>query len=122
MRIMIAPLMLLSIMAVSPMILSEVFAQNIENDFDILTPEDSQDSILMSEANVYFTGTNGLRVRATPEDAGKVTGLLSLNEKVRVVTGELINGKYVEVQIIKTVNPMLPAEKYYGVCEFLTEK
>ena len=114
--------MVLTIMAISPMILSEAFAQNFENEYEILAPEDSQDSVLMSEANVYFIGTNGLRVRATPEDAGKVTGLLSLNERVRVVTGELINGKYVEVQILKTVNPMLPAERYYVVREFLTQK
>ena len=121
MRKMIAPIMALSIMALSPMILSEAFAQNIE-DFDLSNTEDSQGSIMLSEANVFFIGSNGLRVRSTPEDAGKVTGLLSLNERVRVVTGELINGKYVEVEILKTVNPMLASEKYYVVREFLTDK
>lgn len=133
MRKQFAPLMILSVMAISPMTLSKAFAQdfNTENnkaldlagDIGVETAEDSTDQpVMISQSNVYFVATNGLRVRSTPEDAGKTMGLLSLNEKVRVVTGELINGKYVEVQIIKTVNPMTKADKYYVVREYLSDK
>lgn len=129
----IAPLMVLSVMAISPMTLSKVFAQdfNTDNnkaldlagDLGVETAEDApEQSVMMSQANVYFIATNGLRVRSTPEDAGRTMGLLSLNERVRVVTGELINGKYVEVEILKTVNPMTKADKYYVVREFLSTK
>lgn len=133
MRNHIAPLMILSVMAISPMMLSKAFAQedfNTENnkaldlagDVGVEIAEGSDQPVMMSEANVLYVGTNGLRVRSTPEDAGKTMGLLSLNERVRLVTGELINGKYVEVEILKTVNPMTKSEKYYVVREFLTNK
>lgn len=135
MRKHIAPLMILSVMAISPMMLSKAFAQeeilNTDNNKALdLAGEIAEEvadgpengPIMVAEANTYFVATNGLRVRGTPEDAGKTLGLLSLNEKVRLVTGELINGKYVEVEILKTVNPMVKSEKYYVVREFLAEK
>jgi hypothetical protein len=127
--------MILSAMAISPMILSNAHAQeevlNTENNkaLDLagaLGEEDADGldnaSVMVTQANTYYVGTNGLRVRSTPEDAGKTLGLLSLNEKVRLVTGELINGKYVEVEIIRTVNPMVKSEKYYVVRDHLSEK
>lgn len=81
------------------MTLSQAFAQDAGED-------NTDQPVMISQSIVYFVATNGLRVRSIPEDSGKTMGLLSLNEKVRVVTGELINGKYVEVQILGTVNPM----------------
>ena len=121
MRKQLAPLMILSVMAISPMILSKAYAQDTGISLETIDDNSGQ-PVMMSETNVYFVGTNGLRVRSTPEDAGKTMGLLSLNERVRVVTGELINGKYVEVEILKTVNPMTKADKYYVVREYLSDK
>jgi hypothetical protein len=111
MRINLAPLMLLSAMAISPVMVSDVFAQDA-----------GAGPVLTVDANVFFVSLNGLRVRSTPEDTGKTMGLLSLNEKVRIVSPELLNGKYVQVEIIKTVNAMQPSEKYYVVREYLAEK
>ncbi len=70
----------------------------------------------------FYIGTNGLRIRSTPEDAGKVMGLMNINDVVRVVSPELINGKFVEVQIVKSSAKLLPADHYYVVQEYLTEK
>jgi hypothetical protein len=111
MRINLAPLMLLSVLAISPMMISDVFAQDAGT-----TP------VLTNAANVYYVSLNGLRVRSTPEDTGKTMGLLSLNEKVRIVNPELINGKYVQIEIIKTVNAMATSEKYFVVREYLADK
>lgn len=112
MRKQIAPLMLLSLMAISPLALTSVQAQDLGTTAPALT----------TESNVFFVALNGLRVRSTPEDTGKTMGVLSLNEKVRVVNPELINGKYVQIEIIKTVNKMLPSEKYFVVQEYLAAK
>lgn len=106
----IAPLILLSLMSISP--LTSTQAQDLG-----LTPE-----VLTTNANEFFIALNGLRVRSTPEDSGKTMGILSLNEKVRIVSPELLNGKYVQVEIIETVNKFLPSEKYYVVQEYLSSK
>ncbi|MBY0412769.1 MAG: L,D-transpeptidase family protein [Bdellovibrionales bacterium] len=110
MRINLIPVMVLSVMTISPMTISNVFAQETVT---VTTPV---------EANVFYVSLNGLRVRSTPEDAGKTMGLLSLNERVRVLSPELINGKYVQIEIIKTVNKIQVSEKYYVVREYLSEK
>ena len=71
----------------------------------------------------YYVSNNGLRVRATPDDSGKTLGLLSLNERVRIINPETIyNGKYVQVEIIKTVNKITPADQYFVSAEYLSEK
>ena len=74
-----------------------------------------------SNSNEFYIGTNGLRVRSTPEETGKVMGLLNLNDKV-LVTSELINGKFVEIEILNSSAAMIPAEKYYVVKEYLSQK
>ena len=134
MRKHIAPLMILSVMAVSPMMLSKAYSQDLDFNTDnnkeldlagVLAEEKSQDenqSVVVAQSNVFYVATNGLRVRSTPEDNGKTLGLLSLNERVRVISPELINGKYVEIQIIRTVNPMQKADKYYVARDHLAEK
>ncbi len=111
MRKHIAPIMLFSLMTVSPMVISSVSAQDA-----------GTGPIMTSAATEYFVTLNGLRVRSTPEDSGKTMGLLSLNEKVRIVSPELLNGKYVQIEIVKTVNKMMASEKYYVVREYLSEK
>lgn len=113
MRINAAPLILLSVLAVSPLISHSVQAQAVNGEAQ---------AAVTTDANIFYVALNGLRVRSTPEDAGKTMGVLSLNERVRVVSPELINGKYVEIQIIKTVNKMLPSEKYYVQQEYLAAK
>lgn len=112
MRKHIAPIMLLSLMAISPSMITSAHAQ----DAGTVTPA------VATAATEYFVTLNGIRVRSTPEDAGKTMGLLSLNEKVRIVNPELINGKYVQIEIVKTVNKMMASEKYYVLREYLSEK
>lgn len=68
----------------------------------------------------YFVALNGLRVRSTPEDTGKTMGVLDLNEKVRIVSPEVYNNKYVQIRIVKTYNPMLAAEKYFVNRDYLS--
>lgn len=107
----IAASWLLSLMALLQ--LSTVNAQALNPDMDNYTT---------TYANEFFAAVNGLRVRSSPEDTGKVMGLLSLNERVRVLSPELINGKYVEIEIMGTVNSMLPSARYYVIQEFLSSK
>lgn len=71
--------------------------------------------------NEFYVATNGLRVRSSAQETGKVMGLLNLNDKVLVV-GDLINGKFVEVEILNTQAKLLPAEKYYVVKDYLSQK
>lgn len=103
----ITPFLLLSAMSLSPVTSSQ--AQELTSTENLIT-----------SSNEFFIALNGLRVRSTPEDSGKTMGILSLNEKVRLVSPELINGKYVQVEIISTVNKILPSEKYYVVQEYLS--
>jgi len=110
MKTKINPLLLLSLMSISP--LSVTHAQELT----------SEPVVLTTSANEFFVALNRLRVRSTPEDTGKTMGILSLNEKVRVVGPELINGKYVQIEIIATANKIIPAERYYVVQEYLSAK
>jgi hypothetical protein len=78
---------------------------------------------ILSSQKIYYVSLNGLRVRATPEDTGKTLGLLSLNEKVKIINPETIyNNKYVEIEIVRTVNKITLAEKYFVAFEYLSEK
>jgi hypothetical protein len=82
---------------------------------------DPTDANFANYANeFYVSAKSGLKVRSTPDDAGKVMGLLALNEKVRVLSPELINGKYVEVEVLGR-HDLLPSDRYYVVQEFLSE-
>lgn len=98
------PLMLLSLLPMS--LLAQDLQVPVEN--------------LSTTSDVYYIALNGLRVRSTPEDSGKTMGILSLNERVRLVNPELINGKYVQIEIIDTVNKILPSATYYVVQEYLS--
>lgn len=75
----------------------------------------------VSYNNEYFVATNGLRVRSSAEDTGKVMGLLNINDKVLVI-GDLINDKFVEIEVLSSQAKMLPAEKYYVVKSYLSQK
>lgn len=108
------PLMLLSTIMSSPMAKA-----------DEIKPLSSSE-IINSELNsetIYFISLNGLRVRATPDDNGKTIGILSLNDKVKVINPiTILNGKFIEIAIVKTVNQILKSEKYYINKDYLSEK
>ncbi|MBC7712217.1 MAG: L,D-transpeptidase [Rhizobacter sp.] len=70
----------------------------------------------------FYIAVDGLRVRSTPQDDGKVMGQMDINEKVLVVSPELINNKYVEVKFLKTKADMLPADHYYIAQQYLAAK
>lgn len=75
----------------------------------------------LSAEAIYYISLNGLRVRSTPEDNGKTVGLLSLNDKVKVINPTVIlNEKYVEIIIVRTVNKIPVSEKYYINKEFIS--
>lgn len=115
----IAPIMLLSAIGLNTIAHAQVLAPEAP-----ATTEEKQSTEIVTPVanNIFYIALNGLRVRSTPEDAGKTLGLLSLNERVKLVSPELINGKYVQIEIIKSVNKIQPAEKYYVVREYLSEK
>jgi len=72
---------------------------------------------------VYFISLNGLKVRATPEDNAKTLGLLSLNDKVKLVEpGVIHNDKYVEVTIVRTSNKLNASEKMYIAKDYISLK
>lgn len=111
MRITTTSIMILSLISILP--IKPALAQYVSDDYS------SYESTPYS--NEYFVAANGLRVRSSPQDTGKVMGLLNLNDKVQV-TGELIDNKFVEIQIINSRAAMLPAEKYYVVMQYLSQK
>lgn len=95
------------------------FAQSVDSTSEVT--EVVKD--ILSSQKIYYVSQNGLRVRSTPEDAGKTLGLLSLNEKVKIINPETIyNNKYVQVEIVRTVNKITPAEKYFVAFQYLSEK
>jgi hypothetical protein len=108
MRKLIAPLMLLSALTIAPITHSQELG---------FTPATN-----LIAAQAYYIALDGLRVRSTPEEKGKTMGVLNKNERVRIVNPEIINGKFVQVEIIKTTNDMITADKYYVIAEYLSEK
>lgn len=105
-----APMLLLSVLAISPVMIKTTSAQ------DIVTPNVDVTS------NVFYVALNGLRVRSTPEDSGKTMGVLSLNERVRIIDTGMNTDKYVQVEIIRSVNKILPSDKYFVAKEYLANK
>lgn len=71
---------------------------------------------------IYWISSNGVRVRATSEATGKVLGELSLNDKVKVVDGTIYNNKFIEIQVVKTYDPIVKSEKYFVSIDFLSPK
>ncbi len=105
-----ASILLLSLLAIMP--LKHASAQS-DNDNNL--------NENASYNNEYFIATNGLRVRSSAETAGKVMGLLNLNDKVLVI-GDLINNEFVEIQILNSKATLLPSDKYYVVKSHLSQK
>ncbi len=106
------PLMLISTFISSPLLKAEEA---------LVQAPTATASAELSAETVYFISLNGLRVRSTPEDNGKTIGLLSLNDKVKVINPtEILNGKYVEITIVRTVNNIPVAEKYFINKEYLS--
>lgn len=62
--------------------------------------------------DVLYIATNGLRVRAEAAQNGKALGMLSLNDKVTLVSGEIVNG-FLEIVKPRTVNSIVESEKYF---------
>lgn len=109
------PVMMLSLLT-SP----GAFAQSV-------TPVTPDETIIKetqpAPSKTFYVSQNGLRVRATPEDTGKTLGLLSLNERVRIINPETVyNNKFVQIEIVRTVNKITPADKYFVALEFLSAK
>lgn len=106
------PLMLMSALMNSPMTKADE------------TATQAPELVLSAELNaetIYFISLNGLRIRATPEDNGKTIGLLSLNDKVKVINPTVIlNEKYVEIIIVRTSNKIPVSEKYFINKEYLS--
>lgn len=112
---------LLPLVIATLMVSPGAFAQSVETP---TTPEAPVAPLApVVSQKIYYVANNGLRVRAAPEDNGKTLGLLSLNEKVRIINPETVyNNKYVQVEIIRTVNKITPADKYFVAFEYLSEK
>lgn len=77
---------------------------------------------VFNSQQVYWISSNGVRVRATSETTGKVLGELSLNDKVKVVDGTVYNNKFIEIQVVKTYDPIVKSEKYFVSIDFLSPK
>ncbi len=76
----------------------------------------------MEAQKMYFVSTDGVRIRSTPTDAGKTVGLLSLNDKVRLInSGTIYNDKYIEIEIVKSGNKMITSDHYYINKDFIGE-
>lgn len=114
----ILPLMLLSTMLSFP--LAHAQEANL-NPTPNTTPTVDQ-PVLSDQINYYITN-NGVRVRSTPDTAGKVLGMLSLNDKVKIINPTVISStNMIEIRIVKTYDTITPAEKYYVRLDFLSPK
>lgn len=104
----ILPFILFSSLMNFPMSFSTSFAQT-EN----ITQFDEQ--------TTYFISRNNVRVRSTPDVNGKVLGQLSLNDKVRIINPTAVYEKnFIEINIIKTYDPIVKSERYFISSEFLS--
>ncbi|MGZ3789881.1 MAG: L,D-transpeptidase family protein [Bacteriovorax sp.] len=82
-----------------------------------------QASLVFNEQSTYFISSNSVRVRSTPDSSGKILGELSLNDKVKIINPETIyNGKFIEITIVQTYDPIVKSEKYFTNIESLSPK
>jgi L,D-transpeptidase catalytic domain len=64
----------------------------------------------------YSIGLRSVKVRATADDAAPGIATLGLNDKVKLVDGTVVNGKYVQITISKRYNDLTTlakSEKYF---------
>jgi hypothetical protein len=67
-----------------------------------------------NENQIYFINSNSVKVRSTPENTGKVLGILSLNDNVKIINPQTIyDQKYIEIKITLTYDPIKTSEKYF---------
>ncbi|MGZ3789799.1 MAG: L,D-transpeptidase [Bacteriovorax sp.] len=80
--------------------------------------------IIFNEQSEYFVSSNNVRVRAFPDNAGRILGELALNDKVRVIDPGAVysNTNFIEIEIILTHEKIESAEKYFIGKDFLSEK
>ena len=72
-------------------------------------------SVVFSDTITYWVNSNSTRVRSQPDTkTGKILGEVSLNDRVKVINPSVIyNNQFVEVQVVKTWDKILPSEKYF---------
>lgn len=79
--------------------------------------------IVYNDQSAYFINSNSVRVRSAPDATGKILGELSLNDKVKIINPTTIyGGKFVEVSIVLTYDPIVKSEKYYVSTDYLSAK
>jgi hypothetical protein len=88
----------------------------------VTTPPMATLAPVFNGQETYWISTNGVRVRATPELNSRSLGILSLNDQVKIVDGTIYNDKFIEIQIVKTYDPIVKSEKYYVAIDYLSSK
>ncbi len=78
---------------------------------------------VFNDQQVYWISSNSVRVRATGDLNTKILGELSLNDQVKIINPtQIYNNKYIEVQVVKTYDPIAKSEKYFVAFEYLSPK
>jgi hypothetical protein len=84
-------------------------------------PTEPSQTTIYNENQIYYINSNSVKVRSTPEDAGKVLGILSLNDNVKIINSQTIyDQKYIEIKILLTYDPVKTSEKYFIAIESLS--
>jgi hypothetical protein len=105
----ILPLVLLSMMSISPSVMAEE---------QLPAPAVT----ITNEQPVYYISSNSVRVRSMADGTGKVLGELSLNDKVKVLNPSIVTNNMVEVIVVFTVDPINKSEKYFINKDYLSIK
>ncbi len=107
------PLILLSTMISFPL---------AKADDQIQTPAQPTTPVF-NDQTVYYINSNSVRVRSATDGTAKILGELSLNDRVKIINpGTIYNGKFVEVSIVLTYDPIVKSEKYFISTEYLSPK
>ncbi len=70
----------------------------------------------------YFVASNNVRVRAFPDQSGRILGELALNDQVQIISPATIyNDKFIQINIVSTHEKIDFAEKYFIGKDFLAE-
>lgn len=91
----------------------------------VLAADQTQPQVptVFNDQSIYWISSNGVRVRATPEANTRILGELSLNDQVKIINPTIVyNNKYVEIQIVRTYDPIVKSEKYFVGIEYLSPK
>ncbi|MBT3236312.1 MAG: L,D-transpeptidase [Bdellovibrionales bacterium] len=106
-------------MMIKKLALFILFALLVSPSLYAFTAIQSRAELILNQ--VYYISTFGLNVRSADQVGDNILGSLERNDEVRIIdANSSLRGNYVEVEVIKHENDLLPSERFYISFKYLS--